>query len=83
LKGGDAATNAAITRAVLEGDIETKEGKGKARRNVILINSSAALVAADAADNLEDGIKKAEEAIDSGRAMEKLDQLARFTQENG
>ncbi|MBF0258590.1 MAG: anthranilate phosphoribosyltransferase [Desulfamplus sp.] len=83
LKGGDAIDNAAITKAILNGDIETKEGNGIAKRNVILINSAAALVAADAAYNLKDGIKKAEEAIDSGRAMEKLDQLARFTQENG
>lgn len=76
LKGGDAALNGAITTAILRGE------KG-ARRNIILINSAAALVAADAAQNLEDGIKKAEESIDSGRAMEKLEQLARFTQENG
>jgi len=76
LKGGDAALNGAITTAILKGE------KGS-RRNIILINSAAALVAADAAQNLEDGIKKAGESIDSGRAMEKLEQLARFTQENG
>jgi len=76
LKGGDAALNGAITTAILKGE------RG-ARRNIILINSAAALVAADAAQNLEDGIRKAGESIDSGRAMEKLEQLARFTQENG
>ncbi|MBF0378492.1 MAG: anthranilate phosphoribosyltransferase [Desulfamplus sp.] len=83
LKGGDAKTNAAITTAILNGDSETKDGKGKSKRNIILINSAAALVAADAADNLSDGIKKAQESIDSGKAMEKLKQLAKFTQENG
>ncbi|MBF0203685.1 MAG: anthranilate phosphoribosyltransferase [Desulfamplus sp.] len=75
LKGGDAATNAAITTAILK-------GVHGAQRNIVLINSAAALVAADAALNLEDGIKKATASIDSGKAMEKLEQLAKFTQEN-
>ncbi|MBF0242661.1 MAG: anthranilate phosphoribosyltransferase [Desulfamplus sp.] len=83
LKGGDANTNAAITRSILNSDKETKEGIAKAKRNIILINSSAALVAADAATNLADGIKMAQESIDSGRAMDKLKQLADFTQANG
>lgn len=76
LKGGDATINAAITRSILDG------AKGP-KRNVILINSAAALVAADAADNLGDGIKKAAESIDSGKAMDKLRLLAEFTQNNG
>lgn len=76
LKGGDAKTNAAITRSILKGE-------SGARRNIILINSAAALLAADAAESMEDGIKKAGESIDSGKAMEKLEQLASFTQENG
>lgn len=75
LKGGDAVVNAAITTAILKGE----QG---AKRNIILINSAAALVAADAVQNLQDGIKKAEESIDSGKAMEKLELLADFTQEN-
>ncbi len=76
IKGGDSAFNAAITTAVLNGE---KGGK----RNIVLINSAAALVAADAAYNLNDGMKKAAESIDSGTAMEKLKQLVKFTQENG
>lgn len=76
IKGGDSAFNAAITTAVLNGE---KGGK----RNIVLINSAAALVAADAAYNLNDGMKKASESIDSGKAMEKLKQLVKFTQENG
>ncbi|SLM33196.1 Anthranilate phosphoribosyltransferase [Desulfamplus magnetovallimortis] len=75
LKGGDVNVNAAITTAILNGE------KGP-RRNVVLINSAAALVAADSADNLADGIKKASQSIDSGSALEKLKQLVRFTQEN-
>jgi anthranilate phosphoribosyltransferase len=66
--GGDAARNAAITRAVLQGE------KGP-RRDIVLLNTSAVLVAADKAPNLEDGLRIAAEAVDSGRAMEKLEKL--------
>ncbi|MGD9733586.1 MAG: anthranilate phosphoribosyltransferase [Desulfamplus sp.] len=76
IKGGDSTFNAAITTAILNGE---KGGK----RNIVLINSAAALVAADAAYNLNDGMKKSAESIDSGKAMEKLKQLVKFTQENG
>ena len=76
LKGGDAPFNAAITKAVLNGETGPK-------RNIVLLNSAAALVAADAAESLKKGIDKAAESIDSGRAMEKLKALAQFTQENG
>lgn len=75
IKGGDKTVNAAITRAVLNGE------KGP-RRNIVLINTAAALVAADAAENLAQGIEKAGLSIDSGKALEKLEALARFTQEN-
>ncbi|MFH1153494.1 MAG: anthranilate phosphoribosyltransferase [Pseudomonadota bacterium] len=76
LKGGDRVQNAAITRAVLEGEPGP-------RRNIVLINTAAALVAADAAPALKDGIQMARESLDSGRAMEKLEALVRFTRENG
>ncbi len=75
LKGGDPATNSAITRAILEGE----KGPG---RNVVLINTGAALLAADAAENLKEGIKKAADSIDSGKAKEKLESLISFTREN-
>ncbi|MCW7754130.1 anthranilate phosphoribosyltransferase [Desulfobotulus sp. H1] len=74
LKGGDATNNAAITRAVLSGE------KG-AKRNIVLINSAAALVACDKAKDIKDGIKLAGEAIDSGAALAKLEALIQFTQE--
>lgn len=75
LKGGDPAMNAAITTAILKGE------KG-ARRNIVLINSAAALMATDSVEDLAQGIKMAETAIDSGRAMDKLGQLVTFTREN-
>lgn len=68
LKGGDAATNAAIVRAVLNGE------KG-AQRDVVLLNAGAALFVAGAADTVIAGIAKAGAAIDSGRAAQVLDQL--------
>ncbi|MBF0200398.1 MAG: anthranilate phosphoribosyltransferase [Desulfamplus sp.] len=76
LRGGDAQINAAITTSVLKGE------RGP-RRDIVLINSAAALVAADAADTIKEGMEKASVSIDSGKAMEKLEKLATFTQENG
>jgi len=76
LQGGDARRNADILTGVLSAD------KGPAR-DIVLINAGAGLVAADAAADIEQGIQMAADAIDSGRALQKLDDLVRFTQENG
>jgi anthranilate phosphoribosyltransferase len=73
LLGDDAPTNAAILRGVLNGDIRD------ARRDVVLLNAGAALMAADTVDNLSDGIKRAGEVIDSGAAVAKLDELIRYS----
>jgi anthranilate phosphoribosyltransferase len=75
LSGGDPARNAAITRQILNGDTGPK-------RHIVLINAAAALVAAGKVANLKEGITLAETAIDSGRALKKLDDLVRFTREN-
>ncbi|MGE0082998.1 MAG: anthranilate phosphoribosyltransferase [Desulfococcaceae bacterium] len=76
LAGGDPAENALITRNILEGE------KG-AKRNVVLINAAAALVAAGKAPDFKEGIALAEVSIDEGKAMEKLQRLIQYTQENG
>ncbi len=76
LRGGDARTNATITRQVLD-------GTPGAPRDVVVVNAGAALVAAGAADDFKDGIRQAEAAIDSGAARDKLDTLIEFTRENG
>ena len=68
LKGGDAAKNAAIVRAVLSGE-------PGAQRDVVLLNAGAALFVAGEADTVVDGIRKAAAAIDDGRAARVLDQL--------
>ncbi|MDZ7599553.1 MAG: anthranilate phosphoribosyltransferase [Desulfobacterales bacterium] len=76
LAGGDAATNAEITRKILAGE------KGP-RRDVVVLNSAAALVAADKAASLAAGVPLAEAALDSGAAAAKLEALVRFSRENG
>ncbi|MGA8201247.1 MAG: anthranilate phosphoribosyltransferase, partial [Candidatus Sulfotelmatobacter sp.] len=72
ISGGDAEENAAIIREVLS-------GKKSARRDVVLLNCAAALVAAGRVDHLRDGIPAAARAIDSGAAAAKLAELVRFT----
>ncbi len=72
IAGGDAAANAAIIREILA-------GKKSARRDVVLLNAAAALVAAGKAEHLGDALPLAAQSIDSGAAAAKLDALVRFT----
>ena len=74
LKGDDAPTNAAILRSVLAG-----EDSG-AKRDVVLLNAGAAIMAAGRTDSIADGLEVAREAIDSGKAIGKLDQLIELSQ---
>jgi anthranilate phosphoribosyltransferase len=68
LTGGNAEENAKITIDILEGQ------KG-AKRNIVLINAAAAIVAGDKASDLSEAINIAAEAIDSGAARKKLDEV--------
>jgi anthranilate phosphoribosyltransferase len=68
LTGGDSAQNAALTLAVLQ-------GQPGACRDTVLMNASAALVAAGLAANLLEGVNLAARAIDSGAALGKLESL--------
>ena len=72
ISGGDSMENAAIIRAILGGEKSP-------RRDVVLLNAGAALVAAGRTDHIGDAIPLAAESIDSGAAAEKLAALARFT----
>ena len=74
--GGDSQKNAGITRKILEGE------KGP-RRDVVLLNASAALMAVGKVVDFKEGIRLAETSIDSGAATAKLEKLVRYTQENG
>jgi len=72
IKGGDPKENARILISVLE-------GKKGACRDVVLMNAAAAMVAGGLAKMLKDGITLAEEAINSGKAMKKLNELKEFS----
>ena len=72
LKGGDPETNAAIVRAVLEGE------RGP-RRDIVVANAAAALLVAGRAPDLKAAVPMAAESIDSGAAKRKLEELAEFT----
>jgi len=73
IRGGDGVENARITREILAG------ARGP-RRDVVLLNAGLALTAANVASDLHEGIARAADAIDSGRAKQVLDNLTRFTQ---
>ncbi|TLM97996.1 anthranilate phosphoribosyltransferase, partial [bacterium] len=74
LQGGDAACNAEITRNVLQGETGPK-------RDVVVINSALALVAAGKADNVGEGILLAQNVINQGLAHDKLNELIKFSNE--
>ncbi|MDQ4076356.1 MAG: anthranilate phosphoribosyltransferase [Chloroflexota bacterium] len=69
LRGGDATENAAITRAILNG-----ERRGP-MRDVVLLNAAAALAVGGKVPTLRDGITLAQATIDSGAAERTLDRL--------
>ena len=76
LKGGDAETNAAALRALLD-------GAPGAYRDVVLFGSAAALIVAGKAETLREGVTIAAEAVDSGRARAALDKLVAVTNATG
>ncbi|MCD6093445.1 MAG: anthranilate phosphoribosyltransferase, partial [Candidatus Omnitrophica bacterium] len=48
-------------------------------RDIVLLNSGCAIYAADKAGDIKQGIEMAEESIDSGKALKKLEELKEFT----
>jgi anthranilate phosphoribosyltransferase len=68
LRGGDAVTNASIIRMILSGE----EGPA---RDIVLLNAAAAIYLGGSATTIEEGLTRAEAAIDTGRANETLDRL--------
>ena len=74
LKGGDAALNAAILRGVLDG---SEQGP---KRDIVLLNAGAALLAAGVVADVGQGIELARATIDSGAALAKLEALVEITQ---
>ena len=73
IKGGNPRENAQIIRDIVDGE------KGP-KRDMVILNSAAAFVAAGLASDFKEGFERANDSIDSGRAREKLDSLIAFTQ---
>ena len=72
LRGGDPQTNAAALRAVLG-------GADGGHRSAVILNAAGGIAAAGHAESLRDGIARARDAIDSGAAAARLDELAEFS----
>lgn len=72
LVGGDSEENARIAREVLE-------GKKSARSDIVLINSAAAISVSEAGPDMKTALQMARDAIESGRAAKKLQEIVRVT----
>ncbi|MCQ2514616.1 MAG: anthranilate phosphoribosyltransferase [Ruminococcus sp.] len=75
LIGGDGVENAEITRKILSGEI-----KG-AKRDIVVLNSALGLVAGGKVNTIAEGVSLANEIIDSGKALAKIDEFAKATNE--
>jgi anthranilate phosphoribosyltransferase len=73
LRGGSPKENAAAIRAIFAG-----EERGP-RRDAILLNAAGAIAAGGQADDLQDGLELAREALESGAAADRLEALAQFS----
>lgn len=73
LRGGSAQENAAVLLDILK-------GKSGCLRDLVVFNAACAIYAADRVFSVKDGIQLAEEAIDSGKALKKLELLKEYSQ---
>lgn len=72
LYGANAQENSEIIESIFNGE------KGP-KRDIVLINAAAALYVGKIVDSIEDGMSLAKQVIDSGKAMEKLNSLRKFS----
>lgn len=72
IEGADSVVNAGIIKSIFAGE------KG-AKRDIVVLNAAAALYVGKKADTIQDGIKLAEEIIDSGEAAKKLEEFIAYT----
>jgi len=75
LRGADASYNAQILRDILK-------GKSGPKRDIVLLNAAAAIYVADRVESIKEGIKLAEESINSGKALKKLELLKEYSLQN-
>ncbi len=75
IEGGNAKENAIITRGILSGEITG------AKRDIVIINAAASLLVDGIVNSTEEGIEMAKEAIDSGKAIAKLEEIIKVSNE--
>lgn len=75
LQGGDAKTNADITMDILKGSMGH-------RRDIVLLNAAATIYVSGRAESIAEGIEIAKDSIDSGKALQKLQDLIAFTNQS-
>ena len=73
IRGGNAKQNAKMLRSILSGE-------AGAKRNIVVMNAAAALVASNQASGFKEGARIAKEAIDSGKAQAKVNKLIKLSQ---
>jgi anthranilate phosphoribosyltransferase len=73
LQGGDRQQNAQIIRDILA-------RQPGARRDIVLMNAAAALVAGGRARDLKEGVELGAHSVDSGAARDRLERLVAFSQ---
>jgi anthranilate phosphoribosyltransferase len=78
IRGGDAKRNAEIIRDILGGQQRSRRER-EPRRDIVLANASAALVAAGRAEDFREGVRMAADSIDTGAALAKLEKLIAFS----
>lgn len=74
LQGGDAQTNASMIKDILA-------GKPGPCRDIVVVNTAAALLVSDLAQNMNEGIALAQQAIDTGKAAQILERIVCLTNE--
>lgn len=73
LRGGNAKDNGEVLLSILKGD------EREAKREIAVLNAAAAILVAGAASDMKEAITKAEESIDTKKALSKLNGLIKFT----
>jgi anthranilate phosphoribosyltransferase len=73
IRGGDPEQNAQITRDILAGKGTT------AQREVVMLNAAAAFVVGGIAQDIDEGLQKSAEVLDSGKGLERLEALVEFS----
>lgn len=74
LEGGSPKENAEITKSILDGE-------KSAKRDAVALNAGAALYIAGKTNTLEEGVRLAEQLIDSGAAKKRLEEFVQYSNE--